>query len=76
MSGAEKRKSAHGKSKLRCPFCGSDEVLPILYGLPGPEMMKEAEAGRIALGGCCIDPDYPTARCQKCSHEWGRLGVG
>ena len=74
MSGAEEEKKATGKSKPRCPLCDSDEVLPILYGLPGPEMVKEAEEGKIAIGGCIVDPDYPTSRCEKCGHEWGKLG--
>jgi len=74
MSGAEEEKKATGESKPRCPLCDSDEVLPILYGLPGPEMVKEAEEGRIAIGGCIVDPDYPTSRCEKCGHQWGKLG--
>ena len=60
------------ESKRRCPFCGSHEVVPILYGLPGPEMMEQAEAGKIALGGCCVTGDDPNWHCNKCGHEWGR----
>jgi hypothetical protein len=35
----------------RCPRSHSDEVLPIVYGLPGPEMVEESAAGRVVLGG-------------------------
>jgi ribosomal protein S14 len=74
MSGAERKKKAPGESKHRCPFCGSGDVLPILYGLPGLEMAKDAEEGKIVIGGCIVDPEYPTSRCKKCGHEWGKLG--
>lgn len=38
-------------ARAKCPKCGSTSVVPIEYGLPGPEMERAAEAGRIELGG-------------------------
>ena len=38
-----------------CPECGSLDVVPILYGEPGPELIEEERQGKIALGGC-FDP--------------------
>lgn len=35
----------------RCPECGSQEVLPIVYGLPGSDMLEMSERGEILLGG-------------------------
>ena len=32
-----------------CPRCGSGDVLPILYGMPGPEMVEDSAAGKVAL---------------------------
>ena len=54
----------------RCPRSHSDEVLPIVYGLPGPEMVEESAAGRVALGGCMVWSEAPDRRCEVCGHEW------
>jgi hypothetical protein len=54
----------------KCPRCHSDEVLPIAYGMPGPEMVEESAAGRVALGGCVTWPEAPDWRCVKCGHDW------
>ena len=45
-------------------------MLPILYGMPGPEMTQESIAGRVALGGCVIFPDFPDRLCNNCGHDW------
>lgn len=37
-----------------CPACGS-RIVPVVYGMPGPGMFEDAEAGNIILGGCVID---------------------
>ena len=50
----------------KCPKCGSPKVAPILYGLPAPEAFEDAEAGKIALGGCVITGDDPAWRCLDC----------
>ena len=54
-----------------CPSCGAVEVLPIAYGMPGPEMIAAADRGEIALGGCVIGPENPTWRCTKCGPAVG-----
>ena len=46
----------------KCPRCHSDEVLPIAYGLPGPEFVEESAAGRVALGGYMAWPEAPDWR--------------
>lgn len=53
-----------------CPVCGHPGIR-IAYGLPGPEMIDSAEAGRIALGGCVvsgIDPDWACTGPEQ--HVW------
>ena len=52
-----------------CPKCGSEQVLPIAYGLPGPEMWEMANRGEIVLGGCVVDS--PQWSCQACGWRWG-----
>ena len=46
----------------RCPECRG-LVVPIAYGLPGPEMFDAAERGEIVLGGCVLEVDNPTHSC-------------
>lgn len=52
-----------------CPRCGN-ELLPIVYGMPGPEMLEKAERGEIYLGGCVITPDDPKYYCDACDREF------
>ena len=52
------------------PGCSSDEVIPIVYGYPGPELFEDSTAGRVALGGCVVFPDAPDRTCTNCGHKW------
>ena len=52
-----------------CPICGS-ELIPIVYGMPGPEMLNKAERGEIYLGGCVVTPDDPKYYCDACDREF------
>lgn len=58
----------------QCLECGSGEVIPIEYGLPGKEMSDRAERGEILLGGCVVSEDSPVWHCKDCGHQWGRFG--
>jgi hypothetical protein len=58
------------KNEKRCPRCGSQHVVRIVYGYPSREMFEEAREGRIALGGCFLSPDSPDYTCDACGHEW------
>lgn len=53
-----------------CPKCRSEKVVPIVYGLPGPEMFEAAERGEISLGGCELSFDNPVVECLDC--RWTR----
>lgn len=50
----------------RCRVCGSTRVVAILYGYPTPDVWMDAEAGRVALGGCCLTGADPSWRCLDC----------
>jgi hypothetical protein len=55
-----------------CPFCGyGDQVVPILYGDPGPEAVEQSQRGEIALGGSCIGPDSHDWYCKGCLRSFG-----
>ena len=56
--------------KPPCPKCGSREVIPIVYGMPGPELLRKSAEGRVALGGCVVSPENPTVECQTCGASW------
>lgn len=57
---------------MKCPRCGSEDIVPIVYGYPGPELVKESEAGKVRLGGCIVSEDNPTHACKRCGHRWRR----
>lgn len=56
-----------------CRRCDPSKIVPIVYGLPGPELMEEAERGDIVLGGCCIEEYQPLWRCLGCGDEFPKL---
>jgi hypothetical protein len=43
----------------------------LVFGMPGPELMEEFEAGRFALGGCVIEEKIPRWACTGPEqHRW------
>ena len=52
-----------------CPSCGG-ELLPLVFGYPSPEMMKAANRGEIALGGCVLPEDPPLYECSACDSRF------
>lgn len=49
----------------RCPACGSDRIVEIVYGLM--EDPREAvERGELILGGCLVGPGSPRWGCGAC----------
>lgn len=55
-----------------CPKCGGTEIVPVVFGLPGEELMERARRGEVALGGCMPLPGILGA-CTGCG-EWRRRG--
>ena len=63
--------AATAEAPPACPTCGSAaDVVPIVYGLPGEELMAAAKRGEVALGGCLVSPDDPRWRCKKCGVDF------
>ena len=58
------------KKKPACPLCGSRKIIPIAYGLPGPDLEKESKKGRVILGGCMVSENQPQSHCKDCGYEW------
>lgn len=51
-----------------CPRCGSNDVRPIAYGLPGPELVAAAQRREVVLGGC--EPEAASRQCLACGERW------
>lgn len=56
--------------KENCPKCAARTGVPILYGMPSPEMFERLERGEIVAGGCVIEKDAPEWACQACGFRW------
>jgi hypothetical protein len=74
------RKSGHVKMDARkkkpiCPLCGSGEIIPIVYGLPGPELVEKSEKDKVILGGCMVWENQPQSHCNDCGNEWRGNGT-
>jgi hypothetical protein len=52
-----------------CPHCGSDRVIPIMYGLPIPDLVAAEERGEVILAGCVIGEDAPAFHCSACGRD-------
>lgn len=61
--------------KPKCPNCGSENVVPIMYGVPTPEMVERSAKGEIKLGGYAVGPDMPDWSCKDCGYTWLRIGA-
>lgn len=61
--------------KGECPRCKSKNIIDIVYGYPTAKAMKEAEKGKIHLGGCCVSPDNPIHYCKDCGKEFLKRSV-
>lgn len=61
---------------MLCPECGSADVVPIVYGLPAPELFESAERGGVVLGGCVVgfDGEDPTHACKACGARFNAEG--
>ncbi len=67
-----------------CPTCNATKLIPIVYGLPGRELMQQSDRGEIELGGCVVTQildqngvrtNDPELHCPTCSSKFFRSGV-
>ncbi|MHC4895416.1 MAG: hypothetical protein ACYTFV_19185 [Planctomycetota bacterium] len=77
---ADPHRSPDDQTPRPCPACGGVDVVPIVYGLPGPELAEASGRGEYELGGCLIGPDMPGLACRGCGFrfapELGPMGPG
>ena len=65
-----------------CPTCKAGRLIPIIYGLPGRELMEQSERGEVELGGCSVTEVHdselgfisgdPELYCPKCEGRFFR----
>lgn len=48
------------RRRARCPYCGSRDTLPIVYGLIAEPVR------RVVVGGCVIFDGQPLRHCNRC----------
>ena len=55
------------KSKiLSCSAPCRGSAIPVVYGLPGPELMKLSSLGLVHLAGCLVPQKKASHYCTKC----------
>ena len=55
------------KIPANCPECRVRlKKIPIVYGLPSPKLVKQAEKGKVLLGGCINSGENFAFVCPKC----------
>lgn len=84
---AQWRRCAEGALGLRpalrknlpecCEYCGagSDALIPIAYGLPGPWMAAAQDRGEVSHRGCLSGERSPRWQCHACGAEQHRPRV-
>ena len=55
----------------KCPKCG-ENLIEIIYGMPGSELFEAEERGEVILGGCEVSDDQPEYRCKNCDVDYSR----
>ena len=55
--------------KRKCPICNSNNLIPIIYGMPGMDLVERENNGEIKLGGCIVMSDSPKWYCKDCQSE-------
>ena len=46
------------------------------YGEPMEEGVKDWQAGKVVLGGCCITGNDPAWHCKDCENAFGKARIG
>lgn len=59
----------HAYNVRVCPDCGG-ELIPIIWGFPGSDLVKKSAEGKVLLGGCVIGLNPNDYHCKQCDHEF------
>jgi hypothetical protein len=56
------------RAPKRCSRCEENGAVPIVYGLPGNELLQAANRREVAIGGCVPSPQEWA--CLSCGYSW------
>lgn len=65
-------KQYNSTKKIKCPYCGSNNIAKILHGLPtfSKKLDEDIKWGKVVLGGCCVTDDDPDKHCNSCNKDF------
>ena len=55
-----------------CPTCTKAKLVPLIFGLPGMDLVEQEARGEIVLGGCVSGEFPPELQCLGCSAQFYR----
>ncbi len=55
----------------RCPECGSTNVVPIVHGIPTPELQRAIDEGRAVAADREEWEGMTESYCKDCGCDWG-----
>ena len=59
----------------QCPVCQSNQVIPIIYGMPNADLVMKDAAGEAVIGGVATYAYSPEWHCNACRHQWRTSAV-
>jgi len=59
-----------------CPTCKKAKLVPLIFGLPGMDLVAQEGRGEIVLGGCVSGEYPPELQCLGCSAQFYRQSEG
>jgi len=55
-----------------CPTCKKAKLVPLIFGLPGMDLVAQEGRGEIVLGGCVSSEFPPELQCLGCGSQFYR----
>ena len=59
-----------------CPTCKKAKLVPLIFGLPGMDLVEQEARHEIVLGGCVSGECPPELQCLGCSAQFYRKSEG
>jgi len=59
-----------------CPTCKKAKLVPLIFGLPGMDLVAQEGRGEIVLGGCVSGEYPPELQCLGCGSQFYRQSEG
>ena len=58
---------------MKCPYCGKQKIVPIIYGYPGNDLFIKEENKEIRLGGSVSEKKKPQKYCLSCEKPFDKI---